>query len=277
MKRGQITLFVAVGIVIMVVIGLGLYYSKTLSKKNFEVLEQDVAKTIQNEKDLNNYVTACLTKTLKESLLEISRNGGYYPPKKGSINSHVPVYYDSGKEDVPSKHAIEGSIKRYVDRNIVGCLDEFDIGTIDTKIEINKNVRAELNMPVSYKNIKLDKFYTQQDYDYDLVLNSVKEFYDVVKKFNDTIDLGDLGSLDMKYAFMYNYTNNATVYTLNFLYFGDTLSYKFATRKKIQFNEFNETIFEIDESEELTEPEVVNEVQDSPEQINNEVKEFETL
>ena len=77
-KRGQITAFVAVGIIIFAVIGLAVYISQvsTSSKKPvpFEIVPYDV-------QNVEKYVTSCLDEAIKEAVSYCSGNFPTGEPK----------------------------------------------------------------------------------------------------------------------------------------------------------------------------------------------------
>ncbi len=73
-KSGQITVFIILGIVILFVVALALYW-----QSSFNVVRPPVQQLIVSDevKPIQQYVTDCLSVTAKEGLIRLGQNGGY--------------------------------------------------------------------------------------------------------------------------------------------------------------------------------------------------------
>ena len=96
MKKGQISLFVVLGIVIVVVIAAGIYFSSNLSKSLEEIKLAERNALSLEEKEIAGVIDACIEFTLLNAVIDVSSSGGYYPYKEGSIeylSFKVPLFF----------------------------------------------------------------------------------------------------------------------------------------------------------------------------------------
>lgn len=82
-KKSQITLFIIIAIVLFSIIGFFFYLTKYSTKEQISY-ETTKTKKIQLElQPIENYVTQCLDKTLKEGLVLMGKQGGYLYKSQG--------------------------------------------------------------------------------------------------------------------------------------------------------------------------------------------------
>jgi hypothetical protein len=135
-KRAQITIFIIVGIVILVISGLA-YYTKSRATK-----EGAVEKTVELGLDatpIKTYVDSCLAQVSEEGVWILGTHGGYIDPdgnsfygEEGNILSEsatyqgdkVPYYLNgSGNRTYPSLVQMEEKLSRYIIVELERCLD----------------------------------------------------------------------------------------------------------------------------------------------------------
>ncbi len=90
-KRGQITIFIIIGIIILFVVALGVYL-----KDSFNTVRPPVQQLIVSDelKPIQAYVTSCLSATSKDALIRLGQSGGYIEVPNGlKVNLAKP--YDS--------------------------------------------------------------------------------------------------------------------------------------------------------------------------------------
>ncbi|NQV09310.1 hypothetical protein HQ529_05660 [Candidatus Woesearchaeota archaeon] len=86
MKRGQITAFVIIGIVILGAFGFTFYISRYVSNAEFEKKIDKIVSDIRQNTPINFYVTECLDNSLREGLYLIGRQGGFIlPHQEGAL------------------------------------------------------------------------------------------------------------------------------------------------------------------------------------------------
>jgi len=169
-KRGQITLFMIIGIVILLTV-VYIYYIKK------GILEEP--KQIQPELvPVQDYVESCIKSLSKQAITTLGINGGYiYFPTYLANNplSYLstsimdefknPYWWYSGIENIPTKEFMEDQIAQYLHEHISTCLNDFEAfadvydiiehGEIETFARIGKkNVVVNMHYPIEVK----DKF-----------------------------------------------------------------------------------------------------------------------
>lgn len=157
-KRGQVTLFVIVGIVLLIVVLL-LLYLNTKKTDNQPNLVDKYSETISNDMvPLKNNVEFCLAKTAKEGFKELGLHGGFINPPPFIQYDVVPGYKNTGLEefkgsgiimpfwsyiDSPpdcrtckfkdnspplegtSTYSVQTQIQSYINENLLSCLNDF--------------------------------------------------------------------------------------------------------------------------------------------------------
>ncbi len=139
-KKGQITTFIVIGIVVLFAVGFVLYAAS---------LQGNVSTTPVNEGDVESYIGSCLQQVSKEAIVSIGMLGGYLEtPLDISINERayfsfsertdpkIPLWYFRGKLRVPTIKSMQEQISNYTVANIESCIADFE--TFKTQYEINK-------------------------------------------------------------------------------------------------------------------------------------------
>lgn len=152
-KRGQLSLFVILGIILLIVIGVGVYLAGLGETSPLPV--EPVPASLQPVKD---HVEECLVQTAKSAFVLAGQQGGYvYPEEAGIVpipgretdsaalffapgsNITVPYWYYLSSSNTctacqfrtqkpalrstPLLPSVEDQVGRYVRRNLVSCLD----------------------------------------------------------------------------------------------------------------------------------------------------------
>ena len=112
-KRGQITIFIIIAIVIIGIIGLYFLFDDELEK-------MFTTKT----SSINTFVEECIENTGKDAIYQIGQNGGYYLTPKISTPGGIPYYYNE-KNYMPSKKRIENQIALYLNEMLEFCTEDF--------------------------------------------------------------------------------------------------------------------------------------------------------
>jgi hypothetical protein len=128
-KRGQLTLFVIIGIMVVALI------------VGFFLLQKPKNETFENPKIavLRDNSLNCLNQVYITSLTIVGFQGGYIEVKDGKNNgfSNIPYYYKKGNLNIPSIEKIENEIARYVDIAAPYCLDYSNVYASSEQLEFN--------------------------------------------------------------------------------------------------------------------------------------------
>ncbi len=147
-RRGQVTLFVVIAIVLIG--GILLYYF-SLKKADSQVSEFGG--------DVEEFVKSCVERVSPEVILRVSEGGGYYFAPEYSLDSGAVAYYriDRGSAAFPELSDIEEEISRYISNKLFFCTKNFvdfkkyNISQgkikVDTKIE-NDKVLVSVKYPL---------------------------------------------------------------------------------------------------------------------------------
>jgi len=123
-KRGQITVFIIVGILLLILAALAIFLRGTLTERAFEKaaeqqqLPSDIA-------PINNYVELCLQRSLAPGVFLLGAQGGYITPPEGSLTTqNAVVAYGAvdGKPTMPDASVAERQLAGYTEDAISLCL-----------------------------------------------------------------------------------------------------------------------------------------------------------
>jgi len=154
-KRGQITVFMIIGVLILISVVLFFLLKSDIVK---EEIPQEVILSGQN---VRNYIQSCLETTAKEAILENGFSGAYFILPDFSTTDlfdNVPYYLVLGKNLAPSDEMIAEEIGKYVDSFLDLCLDGFktfegyDIkeGQPSSEVKLSaKRIIVKTNLPIT--------------------------------------------------------------------------------------------------------------------------------
>ena len=152
-KRGQITVFIIIGIVLVLVLG-GIvtisFFASDLFGPQGKVNNQ-----------ITNFVETCMERSLEEGIQVVSYQGGFFKPEKTLLTENLQIGYGFFEDKmIISKESVAEEVAKYIDVSILSCLDNFEIFSekgITVKIEgepktelviANAAVEATLNLPL---------------------------------------------------------------------------------------------------------------------------------
>ena len=180
-KRGQITIFIIISILIVAVVVLFFSLRGTLQKE--KPVSPETA-------EIQNFVQGCLDESLESVVFKVGENGGYYfPPKVSTPVLEVPYYIKDNNNLMPKKEDIEKEISKYVSRELVLCLGDFALlpeyqitkGQIITETKIEpERVLVEMNYPLTIikgdAKSKIEDFNSEVPVRLGIVYDAVGEF-----------------------------------------------------------------------------------------------------
>lgn len=205
-KKAQITIFLILGVVVLIAVGFILYITNISKKASFKSEEPS---NIISVKDSAEFFTqTCLNNVLKEALNKLGENGGYIYRTPNLKIQYTQDYmftflYIDRTNFLPSLDIIKSDIEKYINENLRYCLDDFviyekqgwniEIPEIKSKATLTENdVIAELEFPVKFTRNKasfsLDKFFVRNQISIKKILqeagNILKEAEDAQQKID---------------------------------------------------------------------------------------------
>ncbi len=242
-KRGQITAFIVIGILILFAVGFVLYIAS---------LRPDLNPFASKETEIEQFIGVCLQETAKEAIITAGTTGGYIDvPENIKINEKsyfsfargvepkIPLWYYRGDPRIPTKEFIAGQISDYIVSNINNCFDNFNIfkeryqlilkGNMSAETAINDgNVFVKLNYPLEV---------TEKGTGSIQAVNSVGRTIDV--KLGEMYNLAvDILSSETKSLFFENLTIDLLSTSPDFPFTGMDFSCKPKTWKKSDIVDF---------------------------------------
>ncbi len=154
-KRGQITLFIVIGILLIIAVVLIIVYEEQIT------LSQILPDTLFPQKTgtIENFVESCADNVVRDGMALLGAQGGYIwlpatiennPLSYVDTGLKVPYWHYHTESRIPTLEIMEAHLSRYVNENLRGCLDNFaafkdqyDIvekGDVITETSINDDV-----------------------------------------------------------------------------------------------------------------------------------------
>ncbi|MBU4456259.1 MAG: hypothetical protein KKA65_02050 [Nanoarchaeota archaeon] len=186
-KKGQITLFIILGIILIAVVILGFTLKDKFMKTRSEDDAALIASLPPDIAEVRKEIDSCSQFVLEEAILEVGNYGGYNSPLENSLEVEdvfVTYGYLEGRNVLPTISVIEEEINEYVETFLPDCanLESFDFEISsknpNVKVEIlDGKVIAEVNYEVTIikegNEFKIDNPY------YSEVEVKFKEIYDL--------------------------------------------------------------------------------------------------
>ncbi len=212
-KRAQVTMFIILGMVIVIAIVIGVAFRKSISEQvsSLEIGKSEKAKQLEN--GIRAHAESCLKKIAIEGLQYIFANGGYYmnAPKSISYASYsVPYYLYGKKEAVPALEDVAVNLARYIDDNINPCLSSYSsdlvVGKASSEVSLGKTVQVEvthsLRLAEGDTQVTVKSFESEVEANARDIYNYGIDFFNEVKNISEA-SLSQQGSLALrqKYEF----------------------------------------------------------------------------
>lgn len=146
-KRGQVALFIVIGMVLLILGSLISYWVYSVNVVDKRIIPDDI-------KPVTNYVDLCVELTSKEAIERMGVQGGYIEIPDSIRNNPysyievlpgspflLPMWYYKGNSRLPTK--LDEQISDYVEENLKGCLRGFRGLEQEFEITDTDELRAE--------------------------------------------------------------------------------------------------------------------------------------
>jgi hypothetical protein len=141
-KKGQLTIFIIIAILIIAVIAVIFFFRP---EPNTQGGSPEVSPVYTK-------TLSCLESTAEDGIFYIALRGGYYNiPEQVSVNyleEETCYYYIDSAKKIPSMEVINSELEKYISENLKYCIDfkslkeqgfNVEEGDLDINIEINKD------------------------------------------------------------------------------------------------------------------------------------------
>ena len=180
-KKGQITIFIIIAIVIVSVTILFFMLNKT------EIESMSV-----NVQNIHSYTENCIIDSAEKVFEKVGDTGGYYNVPENSIEGKIPYYFIENSNTMPSLEILEREISKYMEREIFFCTKNFidfpeeEITTEDIEVKTTidpEQIIFDVEYPLTISDeesvIKIEDFENIKiNYRYGVIINSIRNLID---------------------------------------------------------------------------------------------------
>jgi hypothetical protein len=216
-KRGQITVFVILGILVL---GLIIAFFVLRDNSTLEELENNDPNV--KSSPLKIFIDDCLEKKANEAVYLTALQGGYYNtplPYENVSQIFIPLYWQNNQSYFPTKDVVEEEMFNYVKDNLPICLNDFtsfkdrgyeiNVGEIKGEATIsNRGVLFDVKYPLYIKNAdtetNLDSFSVNIQTEYNNFYNYASLIVEEQKRTPNSLPLGFITSLASKNNFTFD-------------------------------------------------------------------------
>lgn len=234
-KKGQITLFLLIGIAILFITAIAMYFMGRES--GIEMAAQQVSGTEFEEtaQAVENFVKQCVRRGAEDALLVAGNQGGYTYLTQANISPKfvkymtytIPYLAMANMSLVPSNQVIEEySLDAYIPWSVKNCLGEYAIfpgvNVSETKLKVRSTIEYEsvafdIDYPISISQGNLQKRLEKYSFSVPVRLGKIMEIVnktvETTVEFPGFTDVGYLSRLDMEFEII-PYDKDTNIYII---------------------------------------------------------------
>ena len=243
-KRGQITVFIIVGILILFLVVSLVFFIRPVEEEQIEVPEELNAVKL--------YIESCIEDVGKDAIIDNSLQGGFYQLPEISTEGYfvdAPYYFYRLERRVPSLNDLQIQLGFNLEDNLKNCINttqfpgiNIELGDVISNVLIRESsVIFNVNMPVTIR--KEEKVTSLQDFSSTIqnirlltAYNSAKEIID--EQANDPYSLclsclSEIANINGMLIDTANIDDNSLLFTitdLNSVIDEEPLTFRFANK-----------------------------------------------
>ncbi len=151
-KRGQVTLFIIIAIIIVALIALVIFFQRGFLGAGLS--EGEIA-------TVKGYLGECFELKTKEGILYIGKQAGYYDltgiESINFLEERTAYYWKDNQSLVPDITTVQDELSDYLNENVNECffiqtVSEYNFeGQCTSAIEITENINVQFNCPVTVR------------------------------------------------------------------------------------------------------------------------------
>jgi len=150
MKRAQISIFVIIGIIIVIIMGFVVF---RINQNRLKQLQLSLPER-EKIRPVIEYVDDCIKETTENALTKLGDQGVVYPSTYlASKNTKISYFYFQGKNYFPDIKEINKQLSQYVKENIKLCTGDFSATKF--AVEDTLKITAESFFKEDYVNLTI--------------------------------------------------------------------------------------------------------------------------
>lgn len=220
-KKAQITVFIILGIILVIVAGT-LFYIYQMRAPKAETEIESMPQTIKL------YTQSCIQNIAEPGAYLLGQQGGFifeYPNSVQTEFNEIAYHLDNNQEIGPTKEYMENEISEFAKKSLNICLNDFETfegynfsyGEIKAKTTINdKDIQIEIDYPIEIRKgnkiTSVSKFSDTIKIKLGDLLNKKTELISDIKK-EETINPEQLTKYG-KQVNLYPYNKNTLIYSI---------------------------------------------------------------
>jgi hypothetical protein len=161
-SKGQITIFVVLGIVILASVAIGYYIMASANQSAADTETKIVSKLPADVAEVRTAISECVQYSLEDAIAQAGLFGGYTEAKTDALftgNDFANYAFHNGRKTLPSLQEIQNNIAAYMAGTIPACVDtenekfKITLPTPEAKVEISdRKVFADVDYKVLLKS-----------------------------------------------------------------------------------------------------------------------------
>ena len=226
-KRGQITVFIVIGIIILALFFLFSFLSRSKQEK-LDIEFKEIYNLQFEKQSINDFVESCIKQTTIYGSYLLGSQGGYIYQNDKTLyaaDSETAYHYYKGKPIIPIKEKMEDEISFFIKTTINFCLDNLNslgneviFGELNVSTVINdEDIRIDLNYPVTVtkedKQIKIERFNVNIPCRLGHIVDIGENLVEEQSTNKEFIDFDYLTSIDLKITLL-PYDEETIVYSI---------------------------------------------------------------
>ncbi len=232
LKKGQIAIFIIIGVIILAAVLFFFYYSNQLT-----AIKPSSAADIGA---VNAFVENCVEQTAQDDVIETSLSGGDVFSGNYTYFLWKPtaLYFYNGVDLAPSDDTIKNSLKYYMDNALQACTNKFEKlkaagytieeGDVNSKVTVTSEkvtfeVEYPLNITKSGSTTAESKFSADVKVNIPKMINASRAYINFQTQNPDALRLGNLMDICNERGLMFRVYNSPEGDTLITLIDNSTL------------------------------------------------------
>jgi len=227
-KRGQITIFIILGILMIIAVTSLVYIRKIGNTQELKDAQETLNPQYLNIQFVPEFINLCLEKSSVEGIRTVLEQGGYYEypldlnllefSKEDEI-VQLPVYFQQNSVSLPSLDTIQEQAEKATKKEFLSCLNNFEsfkkegliinAGQPSITVTFNKATLVDLNYALEISdgknNLTLSQFSAILPFDLPEKYESLNAFLAAQQKNPQYFLVGELSTLAGKEDFKFDF------------------------------------------------------------------------